>query len=60
MSGYTLLYHPYSPGLVRFQVAGGCSSVKVIRAMNLADLKPYFQGSVIRKGMPFCGNWWSP
>jgi len=36
------------------QVVSGCRSTKLTRTMDLAPLKPYFQGTTRRSGAPFC------
>ena len=37
-----------------FQNVSGWWSVKVIRTIDLIDLKPYFHGTTRRNGAPFC------
>jgi hypothetical protein len=42
-----------------FQAVRGWSRVKRMRTIDLADLKPYFQGTTMRTGAPFWfGSTW--
>src|SRR5438309_1223538 len=53
-AGFTLAQKPYSVGWVLCQEFNGCLSVKLMRTIDLTDLKPYFQGTTRRIGAPSC------